>query len=64
MKVQVTFTVDVDRSGDEPLPPAHQIESYVAQAIGHALAHAEGDDRVSILCDSPIIAKICERSEQ
>lgn len=71
MKIQVTFTVDVDWC-DEDLGPvvkgdplANRIEAAVAEAVTHAIRHGEGEGHVhnmesiiSILMDSDVSAKM------
>ena len=66
MKVQVTFTVDVDSVDDEPLPPVKEIEAAVAEAVENVMQYAQGEghvhplqDRISILVDSDVVAHQC-----
>jgi DNA ligase-1 len=65
MKIQVTFTVDVDPVDDcQPLPSAEQIEAAVAEAVVNAMQYTQDgghchslQERISILMDSEVRAK-------
>ena len=65
MKVQVTFTVDVDSCEGRPLPENRLVEQAVAQAVANAIGYAEGEGHVhelsgeiSILMDGGIVARV------
>ena len=65
MKVQITFTADVDSVEGDPLPPVKEIEAAVAEAVQNAMQYAQGEGhvhslrtRISILMDSEVSAHL------
>ncbi len=70
MKLQVTFTVDVDWCDADLAPKTNDdrvkkcVEDSVSEAIANAIRFAEGqghihlmENTIAILCDSPVVAK-------
>ena len=74
MKLQVTFTVDIDSIEDDGISLTRLddqskqcVEEAVAEAITNAIRYAEGnghvhsmDEQIAILCDSTVVAKFLE----
>ena len=70
MKVQVTFTVDVDFIAGER-PGRREVERAIAQAMTNALWRESADgfehdlsDRIRIVADNAVVAKVVESSSR